>query len=155
LVADASVDVGLRGYKARHNLAVLCQEEGRLAEAEMHWQAALAEQPDFAPGLLGLAEVYLTQQRWTDVEKVASQLRSRGLGVEGEVLEARALLARQQFQAARLLLEGVIAEHPEAVYPWVILSHVLLQEGKDWGGAEHALRQVLNRDPSTARPGTT
>jgi glycosyltransferase involved in cell wall biosynthesis/tetratricopeptide (TPR) repeat protein/predicted O-methyltransferase YrrM len=143
----ASIDVGLRGYKARHNLAVLCQEEGEHAEAEMHWQAALAEQPDFAPALLGLGEGYLTQQRWTDLEQLASQLRERGLVVEGEVLEARELLARKQFQAARLLLEGVTARHPDAVYPWVILSHVLLQEGKDWGGAEHALRQIIHRDP--------
>jgi hypothetical protein len=41
----------------------------------------------------------------------------------------------------------VIAGHPEAVYPWAILSHVLLQEGKDWGGAEHVLRQIIHRDP--------
>ena len=141
------MDVGLRGYKARHNLAVLCQEEGRPAEAERHWQAALAEQSHFTPALLGLGEVYLTQQRWTDLEQLAARLGGQGLAVEGEVLEARALLARKQFQAARLLLEEVIAGHPEAAYPWVILSHVLLQEGKDWGGAEHVLRQIIHRDP--------
>jgi hypothetical protein len=33
----------------------------------------------------------------------------------------------------------------------VILSHVLLQEGKDRGSAEHALRQVLARDPQHAQ----
>jgi tetratricopeptide (TPR) repeat protein len=143
----ASRDVGLRGYKARHNLAVLCQEEGALAEAEMHWQAALAERADFTAALLGLGDIYLSQQRWSDLEKFASHLRGSGLLVEGEVLEARALLARKQFAAARLLLEQVIGQHPEAIYPWVILSHVLLQEGKDWGSAEQALRQILNLNP--------
>src|SRR5262249_27937684 len=107
----------------------------------------LAEQPDFAPGLLGLAEVYLAQQRWADLERLAGTLHDQGLLVEGEVLEARALLARKQFQAARLQLEAVIAGHPAARYPWGILSHVRLQEGRDWGGAEHALRQVIQRDP--------
>jgi hypothetical protein len=63
------------------------------------------------------------------------------------VLEARALPARKQFQAARMLLEGTSARNAEAVSPWVILSHVLLQEGKDRGGAEHALRQIIRRDP--------
>jgi cytochrome c-type biogenesis protein CcmH/NrfG len=32
----------------------------------------------------------------------------------------------------------------------VILSHVLLQEGRDWAAAEGALRQVLALDPSHA-----
>jgi hypothetical protein len=70
--------------------------------------------------------------------------------MEGDVLVARGLLARKQFLAARLLLEEVIVRYPEAVYPWVILSHVLLQEGRDWGSAEHALRQVIHRDPQHA-----
>ena len=142
-----SVDAGLRGHKARHNLAVLYHEQRRHAEAEMHWQAALEERADFTPALLGLGDVYLAQQRWDELQRIAGRLLGAGFEVEGEVLEARALLARQQFGAARLVLEGVSARHPEAVYPWVILSHVLLQEGKDWGGAEHALRQIIQRDP--------
>jgi glycosyltransferase involved in cell wall biosynthesis/Flp pilus assembly protein TadD len=54
----ASIDTGLCGYKARHNLALMCLEEGDLAEAEAHWRAALAEQPGFAPARLGLGEVW-------------------------------------------------------------------------------------------------
>ncbi len=53
----ASIDTGLCGYKARHNLAILCLEEGDLAGAEGHWRAALHEQPGFAPARLGLREV--------------------------------------------------------------------------------------------------
>jgi hypothetical protein len=66
------------------------------------------------------------------------------------LLEARALLARKEFGAARLLLEGVISRHPESIYPWVILSHVLLQEGRDRGSAERALREILAREPQHA-----
>jgi tetratricopeptide (TPR) repeat protein len=39
-----SVAVGLQGYKARQNLAVLYAEQGRLAEAEAQHRAAVAEQ---------------------------------------------------------------------------------------------------------------
>jgi glycosyltransferase involved in cell wall biosynthesis/tetratricopeptide (TPR) repeat protein len=53
----ASIDTGLCGYKARHNLALVCLEDGNLTEAEAHWRAALAEQPSFAPARLGLGEV--------------------------------------------------------------------------------------------------
>jgi hypothetical protein len=55
----ASIDTGLSGYKARHNLAHLCLEEGDLLEAEEHLRAALAEQPGFLPARLGLREVSL------------------------------------------------------------------------------------------------
>src|SRR5262249_55243962 len=44
----ASIDTGLRGSKARHNLAVILHEEGNAAEAERQWRAAVAEEPAFA-----------------------------------------------------------------------------------------------------------
>jgi tetratricopeptide (TPR) repeat protein len=50
----ASVDTGLRGYKARHLLALLCYNQGRLDEAEAQWRAALAERPDFQRARQGL-----------------------------------------------------------------------------------------------------
>ncbi len=53
----ASVDPGLTGYKARHNLAVVYRDQGRTAEAEAQWRAAVAERPDFVPAWLGLGEI--------------------------------------------------------------------------------------------------
>jgi len=53
----ASLDTGLRSHKARHNLAVLYREQGRLAEAEAQWRAALAEQPQFTPAVNGLRQL--------------------------------------------------------------------------------------------------
>src|SRR5437899_3246178 len=48
------------------------------------------------------------------------------------------------------LLEETIAGAPEALWPRVVLSHVLLQEGRDWVAAEQALRDILARDPAHA-----
>src|SRR5947209_8484012 len=45
----ASVDAGLRGYKTRHQLALVYRQQGRDAEAEAAWRAALDEQPGFTP----------------------------------------------------------------------------------------------------------
>jgi tetratricopeptide (TPR) repeat protein len=53
----ASVGAGLRGYLARHRLALLCLRRGVFDEAEKHWRAALAERPDFAEARLGLEEL--------------------------------------------------------------------------------------------------
>src|SRR5262249_24840224 len=40
-----SVDAGLRGYRTRNLLAELYRDQGRVAEAEAHWRAAVAECP--------------------------------------------------------------------------------------------------------------
>jgi glycosyltransferase involved in cell wall biosynthesis/Flp pilus assembly protein TadD len=148
----ASVDAGLRGYKARHNLAVVYLQQGRTENAEVQWRAAVAERPDFLPGWLGLAEMRLRQGRWGELDEVVRRLEGlspRG-AVEAEVLRARGHLARREFDPARALLAAVIARHPQALEPRVVLSHVLLQEGRDPDAAEQALRDVLALDPQHA-----
>jgi GT2 family glycosyltransferase/Tfp pilus assembly protein PilF len=147
----ASVDAGLRGYKARHNLALVYREQGRNAEAKAQWRAALEECPDFAPAWLGLGEVGLAQGQWGELDFAAQRLAADPLTrVEAAVLRARGHLARQEFTLARRILEETIARAPEALWPRVILSHVLLQEEKDWEAAEQALRDVLVLDPQHA-----
>jgi tetratricopeptide (TPR) repeat protein len=147
----ASVDPGLRGYKARHNLAVIYQEEGRLAEAEAQWTSVVAEQPSFLPAILGMGELFLAQQRWADFEGVVKHLQEvpQGSG-EAAVMQARGHLVRKEFVLARLLLRETIAQFPQVLWPRVILSHVLLQEGRDWEAAEQALRDVLELAPNHA-----
>jgi hypothetical protein len=65
----ASLDPGLRGYKARHNLAGLCRKLGRAAEAETQWRAALAESPHFPPARSNL--VFLLRQQGRIQEAIA------------------------------------------------------------------------------------
>jgi tetratricopeptide (TPR) repeat protein len=147
----ASVDAGLQGYKARHNLAVVYCQQGRDEEAEAQWRAAVAERPDFLPGWLGLGERYLARGRWDEVEAAARRLEGLPLGaVEAAVLRARGLLARGAFDAARSVLAGAIAAQPQALGPRIILSHVFLKEGRDLAAAEQALRDVLMLDPTNA-----
>src|SRR5439155_15083332 len=103
------------------------------------------------PAWLGLGEFYLEQQRWGDVEQVAQRLENGDRdSVEAAVLRARGHLARQEFVVARQLLEETRARAPEALWPRVLLSHVLLQEGRDWAAAEQALRDILELAPNHA-----
>jgi tetratricopeptide (TPR) repeat protein len=67
--------VGLRGYLARHQLAVLCLEQGRLAEAEAHWRWTLAEQRNYVLAWLGLGELFRREERWIELEEVATDLQ--------------------------------------------------------------------------------
>jgi len=139
-----SAPIGLNGYLTRHNLAVLYHQHGRLAEAEAQWRAALAERPDFNPALFGLAEVFLAQARWPELEEIHARLG----GVDAAVLGARVHLANQQYAAGRRLLEEAVARAPHLLWPRVVLSHALLQEGRDYPAAERTLHDRL--DPSHA-----
>jgi len=147
----ASLAEGLRGHKARHELAILYRDQGRLPEAEAQWLAVSREQPAFLPAVLGLSDLYLAQQRWGDVERVIERLRATSEGtVEAEVLEARGHLARKDFNFARLLLRETIAREPAALWPRIALSRVLLEEGTNGAAAEEALRDVLELAPNHA-----
>jgi hypothetical protein len=141
----------LRGPKGRHNLAVLYQEQQRLAGAEVQWRAALAEQPGFVPAWQGLGELYLTQRRWPELDEVVGRVAGLPAGeMEAAVLRGRTHLAREEFGPAREVLEATMARHAGALWPRVLLTHVRLREGKDWEAAERALRAVLAVDPEHA-----
>jgi tetratricopeptide (TPR) repeat protein len=71
----ASVDTGLLGYKTRHHLALLYAAQGRLAEAEAAWRAALAERPNFLPAWRGLADLARQQGRWQELAQLQGRLQ--------------------------------------------------------------------------------
>jgi GT2 family glycosyltransferase/predicted Zn-dependent protease len=144
----ASVDAGLRGYKARQLLGEVYAQQGRSAEAEGQWRVAVAQRPGFVAAWQSLGQLYLKQQRWPDVEAVAQRLEMAYVsGLDAKVLRGRAALARHEFAAARRSLEEAIDLWPQALEPRVFLSHMLLQEGRDLAAAERALRDVLTLDP--------
>ena len=57
-------------------------------------------------------------------------------------------MQRQEFGAARRTLEGVVNADSTAVGPRILLSHALIQEGRDWQAAENVLQDVLKLQPN-------
>jgi tetratricopeptide (TPR) repeat protein len=104
------------------------------------------------PALQGLGELYLRQQRFTDLDGFIFDLESRDWAgrawLETMILKGRRWLAAKQFDEARQTLEGAIERTPNEPYLWRLLSDALLKEGKDWNRAEMALRRVLELDPN-------
>jgi tetratricopeptide (TPR) repeat protein len=148
---DIGADTGLRGYLARHNLAVLYRDQGRFAEADFQWKTALAERPSFVDAWLGLGELYLAQNRWEEMEEVLAHLQSDPqTELQAAVLRGQKHLARREFDAAYQVLAEAILRAPQALGPRLVLSRVLWQEGKDWNAVEKALRDVLAVDPTNA-----
>jgi tetratricopeptide (TPR) repeat protein len=146
--AFTSIDAGLRGPWVRHHLALLDRDEGNFADAETHWQTILDEAPEFHPARLGLAELYLRQERWLELEKLLGELRAHA-PLDAALLHARLHLAQKQFGDARRLLEEVLRQAPNHLPAHVLLSHVLLQAG-DETAAEPQLRRIVELDPGQA-----
>jgi tetratricopeptide (TPR) repeat protein len=140
-----------RRVRARHHLALLCRQQGRLAEAESHWRAALADMPETPAIWVGLGELCLMQGRHAEVEAILARLEAHPPAAEAaRPLRARLHLERQEYGAARQLLEGWIAREPHAPQPRRLLSYVLLQQGTDRAAAEKALRALLALAPADA-----
>jgi len=147
----ASVDAGLKGHKTRHNLGAWLCEEGRHREAEEQWRLALREAPSFLPTLVSLAQLGIDRGRPELVDEMLARLDSHPQGrVEAALLRGRVHLAKKNFREARRIVEELLTEHPKAIHLHHFLSHVLLQEGRDWVAAERVLRNILALDPNHA-----
>ncbi len=145
----ASVAIGLRGYKARHNLAVICRDQKRYAEAETHWLAALKEEPAFLPAHAGLGDIYAKTKNWEKLEARASAV-SR-LGPRGEE-EGMFLLGLGKFHlgelsAARFWLKVASERFPQSLRIKRLLAQVTLEEGLDRASALPVLRDIVALDP--------
>jgi tetratricopeptide (TPR) repeat protein len=150
--ATATVDAALRDYIAPHTLGLVYHAQGRPADAEKLWKAVVHEHPIYKPSWEMLAELYFQQQRWTDLDAIIGQIQGRPeWAADGAILRARWHLAKKEFAPARAILEQLIQQTPQAMPPRFYLTHVLLQEGKDWQAAERALRDLLAIDPYRAQ----
>jgi tetratricopeptide (TPR) repeat protein len=156
-----SLEIGYTGYLARHELALLYHRKGMNAEAEAEWRAVVEEQPEHLPAWLGLGEMYLAQAKWEPLQDIIQRMTEEntsghalhgkhGFQEEGQVLRARRMLAGKEYEPAKGILRDLATKNPAWVYPRIILSHVLLQEGKDEAAAEQVLREIVELDPSQA-----
>jgi hypothetical protein len=99
------VDAGLRGPKARSNLALVYRQLGRHDDAAARWKQVVAEQPDFGAACLGLGELAVERNDPVALEESAARLESVcAAATEAAVLRARQRLAVKEFGAAGMIL---------------------------------------------------
>ena len=145
----SGIDLGLVGYKTHHNLGVLYQQQNRHEEAVHHWQRALAANPEYRPAWLGLGELYVFQKRWLELEKILQDLQAMPKAqLESTLLRARFLAARGEMEKATTLLQQRISEHPQEFLTRLVLSQILVKEGKKPKEIEASLHAVLALQPS-------
>ena len=90
----ASVDRGIRGFKARQNLALVYADMGDLVRSEEQWRLVVQEAPRYRAGWRGWGEALLRQGKreearsLTDRMLPAEHLRGDGLVLQGWIAAA-------------------------------------------------------------------
>jgi tetratricopeptide (TPR) repeat protein len=151
----SSVDAGLRGYKARHNLAVICVDQQRFSEAETHWCVAIQDEPAFIPAQLGLGEMYAKNKNWDKLEAHVQRLNQLGPRGEevGQYLLGQGKMVAGELSAARFRLKTASTQFPKSLRIKRLLAEVTLKEGIDLPAAEQVLREILELDPNDEKAG--
>ncbi|REK31796.1 MAG: glycosyltransferase, partial [Planctomycetota bacterium] len=146
-----SVDAGIGGTKTRHNLAIVYEDLGRLAEAECEWRAVVDAEPGYRSGWRGLGQVLLKQGRTAEVEALTQKLTGdpelRGVAA---LLSARLAESRQAFGEAIAVLETGIVESPQDFESHNELCRLLFEHGQ-LEDAISALKRLVQLDPEDSR----
>jgi tetratricopeptide (TPR) repeat protein len=146
----SSVDRGLQGYRAGHNLAGIYMELGELSKAEALWRQVVEECPWFAPAWHSLADVLLRQGKTDEALHCAETLKSDPKLVhEACRLRSNVLVSRGDLQTARDELNRALEEHPGDLE---LLEERcrLLFEHFPAAEAEPVFQDLLQHDPQNA-----
>lgn len=137
-----SIDRGLRGYKTRHNLALVLEARHKLELAEEQWRLVVQEVPNYRLGWRGLIANLLAQGKTT---QASDELGRTPLGLECDVFAMRAQVAMAlgDLVEARRHLESGLAQDARNAE---ILDHLcrLLFEFGEPKEAEPYLRRLVS-----------
>jgi GT2 family glycosyltransferase/tetratricopeptide (TPR) repeat protein/2-polyprenyl-3-methyl-5-hydroxy-6-metoxy-1,4-benzoquinol methylase len=144
-----SIDRGLLGHKARHNLAIVYTELQRYDLAEAEWRAVLAELPGYRAAWQGLGEALRQQQKLSELDAVGRQLwADEGLRGTGQLLLAQSARARGDIAtASRYLQEAADSARPGDLEPLRAQCEFLFETAPP-GEALPALEELARRAPS-------
>jgi tetratricopeptide (TPR) repeat protein len=145
-----SIDRGVTGYKARHNLAVVYTDMGELGEAERRWREVVREVPAYRHGWRGLGDCLLRQGRHGEAGELAARLAGDGrLRVEGLMLTARVAEARGDPTEARGAWGAATAAGPDDLDALRGSCQFCFEHGPA-DEAERLLRDLARREPGDA-----
>ncbi|HUT93884.1 MAG TPA: glycosyltransferase [Thermoguttaceae bacterium] len=150
----SSIDCGIKGFKTRHNLALVYEDLNDLAKAEEQWRKTVEQEPNHRPGWQGLGEVLLRQGKLHVAEEQVGRLQSDpslpdALRVEGAILKARIAARRGDTRKAKQLSQDVVDRWPDDIDAQRCRCRFLFEHGESID-AEQALRELLRHAPDDA-----
>jgi FkbM family methyltransferase len=142
-----SVVAGITGYLARHNLAVVYQDQGDFVRAEEQWRLIVGERPGYRPGWRGLGGSLLAQGKIAEVQKISKKLlHEKTTRAEGLLLEGQAAARNGDKAKAQNSWQQVVTGYPDQ-HDVLLLAGRLLFEHIEPPAAEAALRAALRCFP--------
>jgi O-antigen biosynthesis protein len=146
----SSIDQGIRGYKARHNLALVHQDLQQLELAELEWRLALQADLHFWPAWRALGEQLIRQKRLNTADVLIARLREfPELELQAGLLSAERDRAGGEVEQARRQLEELQERHREAIEPLEALCRLEFEQGTP-SAAILALQRLTARRPEDA-----
>lgn len=150
----SSIDRGITGYKARHNLAIVYEDMGFPHKAELQWRKVLDEMPGYLPAWRGLGDSLLRQGKLDEVQRQSQRLQTDNtlpaeIQLEGMILQAKATAAAGDLHTAKQMFDSVVDRYPRSVDARHALCRFLF-EHDDPAAAEGPLKGLLEVVPQDA-----
>lgn len=143
----SSVDTGILGYKAFHNLGQVCLQTGDWPAARLWWEKALEGAPDFTPSLFCLFDASLERGDLDLGHACVQRLHLREGPSENwaRMVERHAEAAGAADQA----LKDALGRHPESLGVKMVAARRLLNTGREVE-AQGLLRELADAGVSEA-----
>ncbi|HEV2473079.1 MAG TPA: tetratricopeptide repeat protein [Chthonomonadales bacterium] len=127
----SSIDIGIVGAKAYHNLGSVCRLLGEAEEAKDWFQKALAERPDMLATMLELFDGALASGAMKEAERMIAHARVHASdSVEVEVMAARYAEAVSGLDAALHSIRHSMAKNGHGKALRMTLVRLLLNVGR-------------------------
>jgi tetratricopeptide (TPR) repeat protein len=150
-VSVAGAPIGLNGMTTRLMLGRVHIKQLRWREAEVELRRVLSEQPGCVDGWVLLGYLMLTLGRNGEMAELLRGLEQYPAGaMELAVLRAQLCIVEGRYDEGRRWLQTAFSSRPGAVEPWITLSDLLFQEGRDSQRCIAAHQKVLSIDPNHA-----
>lgn len=149
----SSIDEGVYGYKALHNLATVLEEMGEWEEALEAWQKVTRERPSYRLGWRGLCRVMRATERLDEhlaIEALLESSEQRDLNMESCLAKSIRLEHLGEFVAALEILQRAMSVYTDDIdltqeYCRLAFSHAPLGTAAD---ALKVLTRLAPNDPS-------
>jgi GT2 family glycosyltransferase/tetratricopeptide (TPR) repeat protein len=129
----SSIDRGIVGYKARHNLAVVYTDMGAWHKAEAQWRQVIAEVPGYRDGWCGLIENLILQRKFGDAgleEALRELVRLQPEDAAAHHNLGTLLMHSGRFSEAAEAFRKSLRERPDSALTQLSLGYALSNAGR-------------------------
>jgi len=141
------IDIGLRGYKTYHALALNYRRMGDCEQAEGYCRRAIAEAPHFLPPWIGLGELLLDSDRLDEAVELVGRLSERHPQAPPTAyLRGRLALAQGELEEAEAAFRQALALDSGLLPAQWRLCQTLVRDGR-LEEAEAALVRLVELAP--------